>query len=155
MRLPEPTGWARGICHSTPPALQLFLTKGNLIHLRGTAVQGVHHSGSRQTRPFDQGAIEVNLVRRAHEFEYRDGKGIDRLGQADLWASTGGEHAVLVLRNVDGGLGGNQRLTLLENARRALYMLASSLLPFLVPQARLDVWVLRPGDEKPRALVLP
>lgn len=97
----------------------------------------------------------MNLVRRAHEFEYRDGQGVDRLGQADLWASAGGEHAVLVLRNVDGGLGGNQRLTLLENARRALYMLASSLLPFLVPQARLDVWVLRPGDEKPRALVLP
>ena len=97
----------------------------------------------------------MNLVRRAHEFEYRDGQGVDRLGQADLWASDGGEHAVLVLRNVDGGLGGNQRLTLLENARRALYMLASSLLPFLVPQARLDVWVLRPGDEKPRALVLP
>ncbi len=97
----------------------------------------------------------MNLVRRAHEFEYRDGQGVDRLGQADLWASDGGEHAVLVLRNVDGGLGGNQRLTLLENARRALYMLASSLLPFLVPQARLDVWVLRPSDEKPRALVLP
>ena len=97
----------------------------------------------------------MKLVRRAHEFEYRDGQGIDRLGQADVWASQGGDHAVLVLRNVDGGLGGNQRLTLLENARRALYMLASSLLPFLVPQARLDVWVLRPGDEKPRALVLP
>ena len=97
----------------------------------------------------------MKLVRQAHEFEYRDGQGIDRLGQADVWANSEGNHAVLVLKNVDGGPGGDQRLTLLENAHRALYMLASSLLPFLVPSARLDVWVLRPGEEKPRALVLP
>ena len=97
----------------------------------------------------------MNLVRRAHEFEYRDKQGVDRLGHADIWATAGGDHAVLVLRNVHGGAGGNQRVTLLENARRALNMLASSLLPFLVPRAHLDVWVLRPGEEKPRALVLP
>ena len=97
----------------------------------------------------------MKLVRQAHEFEYRDGQGVDRLGQADVWATASGERAVLVLRNVDGGLSADQRLTLLENARCALYMLASSLLPFLVPAARLDVWVLRPGEEKPRALVLP
>ena len=97
----------------------------------------------------------MKLIRRAHEFEYRDGQGVDRLGQADVWSSAEGDRAVLVLRNVHGGLGGNQRLTLLENARRALHMLASSLLPFLVPRARLDVWVLRPSEEKPRALVLP
>lgn len=72
-----------------------------------------------------------------------------------MWANSEGNHAVLVLKNVDGGPGGDQRLTLLENAYRALYMLASSLLPFLVPSARLDVWVLRPSEEKPRALVLP
>ncbi|WP_424949396.1 hypothetical protein [Deinococcus sp.] len=102
----------------------------------------------------------MKLVRQAHEFEYRDGQGVDRLGQVDVWATTSGERAVLVLRNVDGGSGGDQRLTLLENARRAVYMLASSLLPFLVPAAHLDVWVLRPGksgpgEHRPRALVLP
>ena len=106
----------------------------------------------------------MNLVRQAHEFEYRDSQGVDRLGHADVWATSGGERAVLVLRNVDGGPGGNQRLTLIENARRALHMLASSLLPFLVPRASLDVWVLRPTDTdegqpgtfpaRPRALVL-
>ena len=97
----------------------------------------------------------MQLVQRGHEFEYRDRQGVDRLGQADVYASSRGDQAVLVLRNVDGGLGGNERLTLLENARRALLTLASSLLPFLVPRATLQVWILRPGEEKPRALLLP
>ncbi|MFC4452286.1 hypothetical protein [Deinococcus sonorensis] len=102
----------------------------------------------------------MQLVRGAHEFEYRDQQGIDRLGQADIWASPNGERAVLVLKNVDGGLSGDERGTLLDNARRAFWMLASSLLPFLVPQARLEVYVLRPGEQredgptKPRALIL-
>lgn len=101
----------------------------------------------------------MKLVRKAHEFEYRDGQGIDRLGRADLWASTEGDRAVLVLKGVEGGFDRHQRLTLLENARRALYMLASSLLPFVVPRARLDVWVLHlgnvgSGEKKPRVLVL-
>jgi hypothetical protein len=101
----------------------------------------------------------VELVRKAHEFEYRDGLGVDRLGRADLWASSEGDRAVLVLKEMEGGPDDHQRLTLLENARRALYMLASSLLPFVVPRAHLDVWVLHlrnvdPGAEKPRVLVL-
>jgi hypothetical protein len=96
----------------------------------------------------------VKLVRKAHEFEYRDGLGVDRLGRADLWASSEGDRAVLVLKEMEGGPDDQQRLTLLENAHRALYMLASSLLPFVVPRARLDVWVLRTGEEKPRVLVL-
>ncbi|WP_425147348.1 hypothetical protein [Deinococcus sp.] len=97
----------------------------------------------------------MELLQRGHEFEYRDQRGIDRLGQADVYASRRGDRAVLVLRNVDGGPHGNERLTLLENARRALLTLASSLLPFLVPSARLEVLILRPGDQKPRALLLP
>ncbi|GGQ99073.1 hypothetical protein [Deinococcus ruber] len=101
----------------------------------------------------------MQLVQRGHEFEYRDHQGVDRLGQADVYASSQGDRAVLVLKNVDGGMGGNERLTLLENARRALLTLASSLLPFLVPRATLQVWILRPDplmeDLKPRALLLP
>ena len=102
----------------------------------------------------------MQLVQRGHEFEYRDRLGVDRLGQADVYASSRGDRAVLVLKNVDGGMSGNERLTLLENARRALLTLTSSLLPFLVPSATLQVWILRPrpvvDDEmKPRALLLP
>ena len=88
----------------------------------------------------------MHLVQRGHEFEYRDPQGIDRLAEADVYASSRGDRAVLVLRRVDGGLSGDERAALLENARRALQTLASSLLPFLVPHARLEVLILRPPE---------
>ena len=100
----------------------------------------------------------MQLVQRGHEFEYRDPQGIDRLAEADVYASSRGDRAVLVLRRVDGGLSGDERAALLENARRALQTLASSLLPFLVPHARLEVLILRPPEaqfsagEAPEAL---
>ena len=79
----------------------------------------------------------MRLVRQAHDFEYRDAAGVDRLGQADVWESGGGEQAVLVLR----GLLGEQ--TALEaQARQALGYLSHAWLPYLVPHAHLKVLVL-------------
>jgi hypothetical protein len=135
---------------------------------RATLFLNKSSSGRHDVLATRKGVPTVHLVRQAYEFEYRDQQGVDRLGQADVWANAGGDQAVLVLKNVDGGLesglGGDQRLTLLENARLSLERLASSLLPFLVPRASLGVWVLcpwevrsgdeKPGAEKPRALVL-
>ncbi len=111
----------------------------------------------------------MQLVKQAHEFEYRDPHGVDQLARADVWTDRRGERAVLVLWGMDAGTR-DERLTLLENARRARLMLAGSLLPFTVPRARLEVLVMRPDrdqadpdepapDElapaKPRALLLP
>ncbi|MBB5233350.1 hypothetical protein [Deinococcus budaensis] len=94
----------------------------------------------------------MQLLRRRHQFEYRDHRGIDRAGVVDVWASEGGERAVLVLRGI--GL-----VDTAEQARKALLTLNYTCLPYLLrPDARLAVLVLRPpGTDaaKARALVLP
>lgn len=89
----------------------------------------------------------MRLVRQAHEFEYRDAAGVDRLGQADVWETGGGERAVLVLRGLDRFAGGDAMLQ--AQARQALGYLAQSWLPFLVPGAQLDVLILHraPGAD--------
>ena len=79
----------------------------------------------------------MRLIQQAHEFEYRDAAGIDRMGQADVWESGGGERAVLVLRGLRG-----ETLTLEAQARQALGYLSHSWLPFVVPHAELRVLVL-------------
>ena len=87
------------------------------------------------------GQTRVQLIRQAHEFEYRDAAGVDRRGQADVWQTGGGERAVLVLRGLDRfGVGGG--VLLQAQARQALGYLAHSWLPFLVPDAQLDVLIL-------------
>lgn len=96
----------------------------------------------------------MQLLRRRHQFEYRDHRGIDRAGVVDVWASRDGGRAVLVLR----GIG---TVDTAEQARKALLTLTYTCLPYLLrPEARLAVLVLRPpgggGDAaKARALVLP
>ena len=93
----------------------------------------------------------MQLLKRAHEFEYRDHRGVDQLGTADVWVGTGGERAVLVLR----GLG---QVDALVQAQLALRALTYSWLPYLLrPDVRLEVLVLRPhaAASKARALVLP
>lgn len=84
----------------------------------------------------------MRLIRQAHEFEYRDAAGVDRLGQADVWETGSGERAVLVLRGLD-RFGGGGDVMLQAQARQALGYLAHSWLPFLVPDAQLDVLILR------------
>jgi hypothetical protein len=94
----------------------------------------------------------MQSLRRGHQFEYRDERGVDRLGTVDVWTSTGGERAVLVLR-------GLRQADLVAQARKALLTLTYTWLPYLLrPDARLLVLVLRPGPDeasKARALVLP
>ncbi|WP_161882413.1 hypothetical protein [Deinococcus alpinitundrae] len=102
----------------------------------------------------------MRLIRQAHEFEYRDAAGIDRFGQADVWQTGSGERAVLVLRGLDRCAGSDVMLQ--AQAREALGYLAHSWLPFLVPDAQLDVLILRrtgaPSEDSPalkvRALLL-
>ena len=93
------------------------------------------------------GQTRVRLIRQAHEFEYRDAAGIDRLGQADVWQTGGGERAVLVLRGLDRCAGSDVMLQ--AQARQALGYLAHSWLPFLVPDAQLDVLILRRAGTEP------
>ncbi|WP_216318051.1 hypothetical protein [Deinococcus aestuarii] len=94
----------------------------------------------------------MQLLRQAHQFEYRDHRGVDRLGVVDVWTSFGGDEAVLVLRDLaqEGAP---------EQARRALHTLTHTWLPYLLrPDASLAVLVLRPredGDAKARGFVLP
>lgn len=94
----------------------------------------------------------MQLLRQAHHFEYRDHRGIDRLGVVDLWTSRSGERAVVVLRGLPGA-------DLTAQAWRALRTLTVTWLPYLLrPDVRLSVLVLRPrsGEKaKARALVLP
>lgn len=94
----------------------------------------------------------MQLLRGRHQFEYRDHRGIDRAGVADVWASKSGERAVVVLR----GIGPVETA---EQARKALLTLNYTCLPYLLrPDARLAVLVLRPQVDdaaKARALVLP
>jgi len=94
----------------------------------------------------------MQLLRRRHPFEYRDHRGIDRQGVADVWASEDGGRAVLVLRGISGA-------DTAEQARKALLTLSYTWLPYLLrPDARLGVLVLRPSANeaaKARALVLP
>ncbi len=98
----------------------------------------------------------MRLLRQAHQFEYRDAAGIDRLGQADIWETGSGQRAVLVLRGLsaDSWLTGSAEL--LSRARQARGYLSHSWLPFLVPHAQLEVLILHAGKEgKTRALLLP
>ena len=93
----------------------------------------------------------MQLLKRAHEFEYRDHRGVDQLGTADVWVGAGGERAVLVLR----GLG---QADAVAQAQLALQALNYSWLPYLLrPDVQLEVLVLRPCTKasKARALVLP
>ncbi|GAA5532755.1 hypothetical protein [Deinococcus aluminii] len=94
----------------------------------------------------------MQLLRRGHQFEYRDHQGVDRLGLVDVWTSGGGARAVLVLRDLP-------HADTEAQARRALLALTHTCLPYLLrPDVRLNVLVLRPRlDEtaKARALVLP
>ncbi|EYB68276.1 hypothetical protein DEIPH_ctg025orf0134 [Deinococcus phoenicis] len=94
----------------------------------------------------------MQLLRQAHQFEYRDHQGVDQLGTVDVWASGSGAQAVLVLRGIPHGDAEAQ-------ARKALLTLTYTCLPYLLrPDVRLHVLVLRPQlDEaaKARALVLP
>ncbi|SMB91744.1 hypothetical protein [Deinococcus hopiensis] len=93
----------------------------------------------------------MQLLKRAHEFEYRDHRGVDQLGTADVWVAGGGERAVLVLR-------GLCVLDVLAHAQEALSTLHVTWLPYLLrPDVHLEVLVLRPPGEasKARALVLP
>lgn len=92
----------------------------------------------------------MHLLRRDYQFEYRDFLGVDQQAKADVWVSTGGERAVVVLHDISHT--GQQ-------ARAALSSLNSSWLPYLLrPDAQLEVLVLRPADDagaKARAWVLP
>ncbi|WP_102128543.1 hypothetical protein [Deinococcus planocerae] len=94
----------------------------------------------------------MQLIRRAHEFEYRDHRGVDRVGVVDVWTSSGGDEAVLVLRDL-------AQEGVLEQAQRALHTLTHTWLPYLLrPDASLAVLVLRPseaGSAKARGFVLP
>ncbi|AWN24504.1 hypothetical protein DKM44_05715 [Deinococcus irradiatisoli] len=95
----------------------------------------------------------MRLLRQAHEFEYRDAAGIDRLGQADVWEMGGGERAVLVLRGL--AASGSARPQLLSQAQQARGYLSHTWLPFLVPNAELDVLVVYTGEQgQTRALLL-
>ena len=109
----------------------------------------------------------MRLIRQAHDFEYRDAAGIDRLGQADVWETGSGERAVLVLRGLD-RFGASNDVMLQAQARQAVGYLSHAWLPFLVPHAQLEVLVLHaqagadpasPNDSssplKTRALLLP
>ncbi len=91
----------------------------------------------------------MHLLRRGHQFEYRDHQGVDQLGRVDVWTTGSGERAVLVLRD----------LPSTDAAPRALRTLTYTWLPYLLrPDVRLSVLVLRPATEehaKARALVLP
>lgn len=93
----------------------------------------------------------MQLLRRAHQFEYRDHRGVDRLGLADVWVSAGGDEAVLVLRDLVQADA--------EQAHRALHTLTHTWLPYLLrPEASVSVLVLRPREDeqaKARAFVLP
>lgn len=94
----------------------------------------------------------MQLLRRQHQFEYRDHQGVDQQGVVDVWASEAGDRAVLVLRGIT-------HPDAQAQAHKALLTLSYTCLPYLLrPNARLGVLVLRPrGDEaaKARALVLP
>lgn len=94
----------------------------------------------------------MQQLRRAHQFEYRDHRGIDRLGVVDVWVSAGENEAVLVLRDLVQADAG-------EQARRAVHTLTHTWLPYLLrPEASVSVLVLRPRENdgaKVRAFVLP
>ncbi|BDP41891.1 hypothetical protein DAETH_18600 [Deinococcus aetherius] len=94
----------------------------------------------------------MQLIRRAHQFEYRDHRGVDRVGVVDVWTSAQGDEAVLVLRDL-------VQAETIEHARRALHTLTHTWLPYLLrPDASLAVLVLRPRedeDAKARGFVLP
>ncbi|ABF45237.1 hypothetical protein Dgeo_0936 [Deinococcus geothermalis DSM 11300] len=94
----------------------------------------------------------MQLLRRGHQFEYRDHRGMDQLAAVDVWTSGNGERAVLVLRELPGA-------DLITQARRALRTLTLTWLPYLLrPDVQLHVLVLRPRPDetaKARALVLP
>ena len=99
----------------------------------------------------------MQLLRKAHEIEYRDSQGVDRAAQVDIWASTGGARVVLVLRDLYAPewpvRSGAQ-----AQASAAVRALSHSALPYLIrPDAELLVLVLRPHEEgeKARVLVLP
>lgn len=89
----------------------------------------------------------MHLLRRAHQFEYRNSHGLDEFGAVDLWASASGDRAVLVLRDVP-----------LNDIGAALHTLNDLWLPYLLPaDADVVVMALRPhaDGEKARAVVLP
>lgn len=94
----------------------------------------------------------MELLRRAHQFEYRDHRGVDRLGVVDVWTSAGGDEAVLVLRDL-------MQADAARQAQHAVYTLTHTWLPYLLrPDASLRVLVLRPREDegaKARAFVLP
>lgn len=94
----------------------------------------------------------MESLRHGHQFEYRDERGVDRLGTVDVWTSAEGERAVLVLR-------GLRQADLAAQAREALLTLTYTWLPYLLrPDVRLLVLALRPRPDaaaKARALVLP
>lgn len=94
----------------------------------------------------------MQLLRQAHQFEYRDHRGVDRLGIADVWVSPGGDEAVLVLRDL-------AQADAPQQARRAVHTLTHTWLPYLLrPEASLAVLVLRPREDdqtKARGFVLP
>ena len=99
----------------------------------------------------------MQLLRKAHEIEYRDSQGVDRAAQVDIWASAGGARVVLVLRDLyapDWPVRSGAQ----AQASAAVRALSHSALPYLIrPDAELLVLVLRPHEEgeKARALVLP
>jgi len=93
----------------------------------------------------------MQLLKRAHQFEYRDHQGVDQPGTADVWVSMDGGRAVLVLREL-------QETDAVAQAQEALKALNYTWLPYLLrPDVHLEVLVLRPAqdDRKARALVLP
>ncbi|MEF2279097.1 hypothetical protein V3W47_12375 [Deinococcus sp. YIM 134068] len=94
----------------------------------------------------------MQQLRRAHHFEYRDHRGVDRVGVVDVWLSAGEDEAVLVLRDL-------VQADADEQARRAVHTLFHTWLPYLLrPDASVSVLVLRPREDeqmKARAFVLP
>ena len=100
----------------------------------------------------------MQLLRKAHEIEYRDSQGVDRAAQVDIWTSAGGGRVVLVLRDLHAPEWPVQGGGAQAQARAALSALSHSALPYLTrPDTELLVLVLRPRaeGEKARALVLP
>jgi hypothetical protein len=94
----------------------------------------------------------MRLVKSASAVEYRDAGGQDRECKAEVWGSSDGSRAVLVLREVCGP----DLPQVIEGAQAALRRLQEAWLPFLVPTARLQVLVVRPRpDQKSLALALP
>ncbi len=89
----------------------------------------------------------MHLLRRKHEFEYRDSAGQDQDGIVDIWVGKRGRLNIVVLRNIP-----------IKDAQIALNTLSHILLPYLLnPEAELIVMALYPAEEgeKARAFVLP